>query len=168
MKIKSKYSYGSLYIRIFSEILFTCCTVFYSAKAVNNGHLFFILIPFTFLIIMLILDFSLFYWDTNKISIDKEKRIIIFKNIIFKKEKEYKYDEIEIYECKEVWGGGRSPHKVLYLTKEKKLQERISSAFINNYEEIFSELKNINKITPKNNGIIFYLKKLFGKPYINK
>ena len=167
-EIKSNNSYGSIAITIISSVLFVGLGFHFTVKAIDNGFVLFSLFPVACITVMLVLNCSLFYWDTNKIVIDKKRRTITFKNMLSKKVYNYSYDDLQTYECTQIWGGGRAPHRVLYLVKNNRVEKRISSAFINNYQEIFTELNKLQQIKFKNNNFIFYLKRLFGKPNIIK
>jgi hypothetical protein len=169
MTSKSKYDYSALFMTFFTITLYSGGFIFALWDSTQSN--FILALLFVVILVLLILDFSLLHWDTNHIVFDPNGPSITFKQIVTNKENVYFFKDFDgVLESKQAWAGGRGGHKILYLVKDNKIIERISSVFIKNYDEIDAFLKTnyVLRLTKDNNSLFFDVLELFGKPSIKK
>jgi hypothetical protein len=169
MTSKSKYDYIALFITLMTIVLYVGGFIFAMSDTTHDDMM--LVLLFVVISVWFVLDCSLLYWDTKRIVFNSDRAYITFKQLITNKETTYLLKDMDgVLESRQVWAGGRAGHKILYLVKDTKIIERISSVFIDNYNEIDFFLKNNNvpRLIKENNSIAFDIQELFGQPSIKK
>ena len=93
--------------------------------------------------IVLFIIFQKFTRDTKIITVDRELKTVSFTNLFFRTMRIHHFEDLDGYVTGRFIGKNRSLTKVIWIVKDRKMQDRINENYVLNINEIENELKEL-------------------------